>query len=250
MDKRADDPESGAADQDRASRLGLMDLLKASPLPPGELVNNLGLYLSRQSLGRILSMAELYRLIVDIHGVVMEFGVRWGQNMSLFSSLRGLYEPYNYTRRIVGFDTFSGFPHVDPRDGAAVNPGDYGVVADYEAHLDAVLGVHQQMSPIAHIRKYELVKGDATATVPDYLGRNPHTLVALAYFDFDLYAPTKAAIEAILPRMVKGGILAFDELNCPEFPGETQAVLETVGLQKYKLRRAPLNSYCSYMIVE
>ena len=31
----------------------------------------------------------------------------------------GLYEPFNYTRRIVGFDTFEGFPSVDPKDGSA-----------------------------------------------------------------------------------------------------------------------------------
>ena len=27
----------------------------------------------------------------------MEFGVRWGQNLALFESFRGIYEPYNYS---------------------------------------------------------------------------------------------------------------------------------------------------------
>lgn len=42
----------------------------------------------------------------------MEFGVRWGQNLALFESFRGIYEPYNYNRKIVGFDelNYNKFP--------------------------------------------------------------------------------------------------------------------------------------------
>lgn len=236
--------------EDRENRRKLMELLQRSPVPPDELVHNLGLYLSRQSLARIIYMTELYREIINVHGVVMEFGVRWGQNLSLFGSLRGLYEPFNYNRVIVGFDTFSGFPGVSPEDGAAVAAQDYSVADRYEDHLREVLAVQEAMSPIAHIRKHELVKGDAVAMIGRYLEENPHTIVALAYFDFDIYAPTKACLEAILPRMPKGAIIAFDELNCPKFPGETLAVLETIGLHKYPLRRSPLNPLCSYMRIE
>jgi len=235
---------------DQENRRKLMELLKRTPLPADDLVHNLGLYLSRQSLARILYMAELYREIIDVHGVVMEFGVRWGQNMSLFGSLRGLYEPFNYNRVIIGFDTFAGFPGVSQEDGHAVAAHDYEVTNDYEDHLRQILAVHEAMSPIAHIRKHELVKGDAVVTIKRYLEDNPHTIVALAYFDFDIYAPTRACLEAVLPRMPKGAILAFDELNCPKFPGETLAVLETIGLHRYPLRRNPLNPHCSYMRIE
>ena len=36
-------------------------------------------------------------------GVIVEFGVWLGHDLALFESLRGVYEPYNYTRRIIGF---------------------------------------------------------------------------------------------------------------------------------------------------
>ena len=55
---------------------------------------NLGLFLTPQALSRILFMDFLYRQILDIQGVVIELGCRWGQNLSLFSSLRGIYEPF------------------------------------------------------------------------------------------------------------------------------------------------------------
>ncbi len=50
----------------------------------------------------------------------MEFGTRWGQNLSIFSNLRTLYEPTHYHRKIIGFDTFSGFVDVAPQDGTSV----------------------------------------------------------------------------------------------------------------------------------
>jgi hypothetical protein len=95
-----------------------------------------------------------------------------------------------------------------------------------------------------------LIKGDATITFPNYLSSNPETVVALAYFDFDLYKPTKTCLEAILPYLTKGSILAFDELNCPEFPGETIAFREVLGLNRYALRRDTSNPLTSYLVIE
>jgi hypothetical protein len=194
-------------------------------------------------------MHELYQKIIDVHGVVMEFGVRWGQNLALYESFRGIYEPYNYNRKIVGFDTFSGFPEVHDKDGTRVAVGDYGVTDQYEVYLEQVLNYHESESPIAHKKKYELVRGDATQTLEHYLSSHPETIVALAYFDFDIYLPTRRCLELVRDRLTKGSVVAFDELNCPEFPGETIALKEVFGLDKYAIRRSPLNPLISYFIV-
>jgi hypothetical protein len=126
------------------------------PIPKNELFTNLGLFLNRQTLCRILFMHELYQKIVNVHGIVVEFGTRWGQNLALFSSFRGMYEPFNYTRKIVGFDTFEGFTAISPQDkrSEGVVEGGYGVGENYEAYLDGILSYHEQESPLAHIRKY------------------------------------------------------------------------------------------------
>jgi hypothetical protein len=239
---------SSTSDKDR--RANFFNLYKNSPLPENEILTNLGLYLNRQTLSRILFMQELYSKVLDVHGVILEFGVRWGQNLSLFSSFRGMYEPYNYNRKIVGFDTFSGFPEVAQQDGSKVNVGDYAVTKNYESYLNEILKYHQEESPIPHLKKYELVKGDATKTFPKYIEDNPHTIIALAYFDFDIYLPTKVCLEHVMKRVTKGSIIAFDELNCPEFPGETLAVLETIGLSKYAIKRSALNPLVSYLVIE
>lgn len=241
---------SGATVAEAGRRESLAEMIRQSPIPASELSTNLGLYLSRMQISRLLLMHQLYQKILPVHGVIMEFGVRWGQNLAVFSNFRGMYEPYNYNRKIIGFDTFSGFPSVDPKDGSKVAVGDYAVAENYQQYLTAILEQHQADSPIPHKKKFELVAGDATVTIHEYLARQPETVVAMAYFDFDIYQPTKVCLEAILPRLTRGSVIAFDELNCPEFPGETMAVLETIGLGKYALRRDPQNPLVSWMVID
>jgi len=78
--------------------------------------------------------------------------------------------------------------------------------------------------------------------------KNPHLLVSLLFLDFDLCEPTKAALNALFPRIVKGGIVAFDELNCAEFPGEKRALLEFRDLSRVELRRFPIDPYISFFV--
>lgn len=240
----------GSTATESTNKIHLANHLKTTDIPNKELLDNLGLYLTRQSLSRINFIQTLYKMIVPVHGIVMEFGVRWGQNMALFSVLRGIHEPFNYNRRIIGFDTFKGFPAVSAEDGNAIKEGDYTVTTGWKEELEKILSFHEQNAPISHKKKYELCDGDATITLPNFLKTHPETVIALAYFDFDLYQPTKVCLEAILPHITKGSILAFDELNCPEFPGETLAVREVLGLSRYAIQRDPSNPLMSYIVIE
>ena len=86
--------------------------------------------------------------------------------------------------------------------------------------------------------------------LPKFLADHPETIIALAYFDFDLYKPTKLCLEGIMPYVTKGTVIAFDELNCPEFPGETLAFREVLGLSRYAIRRDPSNPLTSYIVIE
>jgi len=242
-----------SADKEYATtRLHLAKELRNSPLPDNELTGNLGLYIERMHLSRILLMHKLYCQIISVPGCVIEFGVRWGQNIALFNSFRGMYEPYNYTRKIIGFDTFSGFPGVTTEDLVKTaqeksgKAGDYDVTIGWENKLETLLQHHESLSPLPHIRKWELIKGDATQSFPQYLEDHPELIVSLAYFDFDIYTPTKICLESLMPRLTKGSIVVFDELNCAEFPGETVAVNEIVGIKNIALHRDPNNPYVSW----
>lgn len=241
---------SGASHNEKLMREDFLQLFAESPIAKSEILQNMGVFLNRMNLSKILLMNELYQKIINVHGIVIEFGVRWGQNLSLFSNFRGIYEPYNYNRKIVGFDTFEGFININKKDGSKVKVGDYSVSDNYEDYLTNILSYHESESPISHKKKFELIKGDASVTFKEYLESHPETIVAFAYFDFDLYKPTKDCLSLLLPRVTKGSVIAFDELNCPEFPGETLALLETLGLSKYAIQRSPLTPLVSYIVVD
>lgn len=221
----------------------LVDQLRSSPIPDNEILANLGLFLTRSSLARILFFHDLYRELLDTHGIIVELGVRWGQNLALLSALRAIYEPFNTSRKLVGFDTFSGFPATRPEDGESgkATPGAYDVSENYEAVLEEILLLNEQLNPKNNERKFELVKGDVLDTVPDYLEKHPETLVSMIYFDLDLYEPTRAALQAFLPYCARNTIFAFDELCYPDFPGETIALREVFAGRDFTVTRSPVS---------
>lgn len=223
-----------------------------SPLPPDEVLPNLGMFLTSKNLARILFFNDIYQMIVRHHGIVMEFGVRWGQTLSLLSALRGIYEPFNRHRKIVGFDTFCGFQGVSEVDGpsSGCKEGSFSVTVDYRSYLEKLMVLQEAVNPIAHLRKFELVEGDACQSVPDYLTRHPETIVSLAIFDFDIYQPTRAALEAIVPYLTKGSVLVFDELCDSYFPGETVALREVLGLRQLRIQRSPHTARVSYVVLD
>ncbi|HBP88218.1 MAG: hypothetical protein KC592_07515 [Nitrospira sp.] len=239
-----------ASPEEVANRATLAHLLGSSPIPSDQLLSNLGLFLESKNLGRLLFLDYIYRQIIDVQGVIMEFGTRWGQNLGVLAALRGLYEPFNRHRKIIGFDTFSGFPSVSQYDGDKWQDGHLSVTEGYATYLEKVLHVHEQANPLGHIKKFELCAGNATMEVPRYLIAHPETIVAMAYFDFDLYEPTKACLEAIRPRLTKGSVVVFDELNDPDSPGETTALMEVFGLNAVRLKRYQYASRVSYFVVE
>lgn len=231
MKKRTDD-----MDHDQRVRYRLARLLEKSPIDVEDLVDTLALYFRRRPLVDVLAMDSLYRMSLEIPGSMMEFGVLQGRHLAILAELREIYEPHNVHREIVGFDTFAGFTgavDVDERDLAA-NPEKFALPPSFLDHLREVLGARSGdglgKSPV------QLIRGDVSKTVKEFLDVNEHTVVALAYFDLDLYVPTRDVITAIQPYLTKGSILAFDEVSHRGWPGETAALRESLGLDRGAVR--------------
>ncbi len=242
-------PHTRASEKQKASRQQLYKLWAERPMPDDQLLANLGMYMRSSVLAKLFFLQEIYLQILEIPGYVMTFGTWWGQDVIAFESLRAIYEPYNYTRRVIGFDTFSGYTIPSEKDKASsvITEGNYDTPENYEKYLSALMDYHESENAMSHIKKHEIIKGDAATTTAEFLTKNPETLVALAYFDMALYEPTKAALAAIKPRLIKGSILAFDELNAGEYPGETLAVLETLDLKNYSVKRSKILPDRSYV---
>ncbi len=238
---------------ERGTVAELCRAFERSPLPLAQRLQNFPRHVRRQDVARFLAKTELFKLVLDVHGSVVEGGVFAGGGLVGWLHLSAILEPYNHTRRVVGFDTFEGFRGVDTSDtegGSSVHlrSGAFSTHVGIREELEGLVAVHDRNRPLGHLPKVELVAGNACATIPEYLRKHPHLVVSLLYLDFDLYGPTKAALETLFPRVPRGGVVAFDELACSEFPGETAAVMETLGLGTHRLRRFAFEPHISYLV--
>ena len=216
--------------------------IKESPFSPLETFTNFPLYVPRQNLTTFLVKYELFKRILNVHGSIIECGVGFGGGLMTWAQFSAILEPTNHTRRVIGFDTFAGFPSVSEHDTAHVG----GLAIDSQAEIEACAALYDQNRAVGHIKKVEVIRGDGCLTIPAFLENHPHLVVSLLYLDFDLYAPTMKAIEVFRERMPDGAIIAFDELNLEAWPGETQAVIESLGLPGLRLERSPIGSTISW----
>jgi hypothetical protein len=228
------------------------ELFDANPSSWETKLENFPKYVRRQNLTRFLALYEIFKLALPVKGSIIECGVNHGFGIMSWAKFSAILEPVNLMRRVYGFDTFEGFPGISQQDRSAasehVKEGD--LAADVFDELKQLVEIYDSTRFIGHVNKVQLVRGDAIDTIPKFVADNPHLLVSLLYLDFDLYEPTKVALEHLLPRMPKGAVLAFDELDNPLWPGETLAMLEAHAKRPLRIQRMEFDPYIGYAILD
>ncbi|MEM7301555.1 MAG: class I SAM-dependent methyltransferase [Pseudomonadota bacterium] len=223
-----------------------------NPLPWDKKLENFPKYVRRQNLTRFMALYEIFKRVINVKGSVVECGVHHGFGVMSWLKFSSILEPVNLTRRIYGFDTFEGFPSVAEEDRSEtsnhVKEGD--LFADSYEELIRLGQIQDSTRFLGHVQKLHLVKGDATHTIPQFIDENPHLVVSLLFMDFDLYEPTKVALEHFLPRMPKGAVLAFDELDNPLWPGETLAMLESHANRRLRIERLDFDPYIGFAVLD
>lgn len=204
-------------------------------------------YARRAHLTRFLALYELFKRVLPLKGSIVECGVFRGFSLMTWAKLSAILEPNDLTRRIYGFDSFSGFTgttvHDNP-DGTGVKAGDLrGSSLD---ELRTLIELYDRDRFLGHMQKVYLIPGDVTETIPAFLKENRHLVISLLFLDVDLYEPTRVALQQFLPHMHAGAIVAFDELDNPLWPGETQAAMEAVGLGRLRLERLAFDPYIAF----
>lgn len=234
------------------ARAILLKLFSERPISDEHLLTNLGLFSRASALAKIFFLYEAYSLVKAIPGDIFVFGVWLGQDMVLFESLRAILEPYNASRTLVGFDTFSGYTDASTEDKISdvIKTSGYGVPFGYEKYLQELLQYHRLENSMGHAVRHKLVCGDVSETVEMYINENQHSLIALAYFDMALYEPTLAALKSIGPRLIPGSVLVFDELNDPRYPGESKAYREWICDRPHQLLRSEFLPDRTYLILK
>lgn len=206
-------------------------------------------FLPRQAISYFLARNEIYQQIVEVHGSILDFGIYRGGSFFTWQQLNAIYEPYNHIRKVIGFDSFQGFSEIGANDhgaeGADLQLKTQGGMAYDGAHeLEEGIELFDLNRPLGHVRKGVIFEGALPASCKDYLDAHQETIVALANFGLGLYEPTVELLRLIRPRLVRGSVLVFEDLNQATWPGETRALLEVFEPSQISIKRVP---YCPHI---
>jgi hypothetical protein len=188
-------------------------------------------YVRRYQLKRFLAHYDLFKKVVDLPGVIVELGVYRGVSMLTWAKLAEIFITTDPNRIVYGFDSFQGLQDFTDKDGAPV-PQTGKVVGGWSA--EAVRDEVEELIALCNAdmvlprrnQRAKLIVGDLADTLPKFLEENPGVRISLLHFDVDLYKPTKLGLELLYDRVVKGGVVVFDEYGLVPWEGETNAVDE------------------------
>ena len=209
--------------------------------------NNPFLFGSRQLVTEIVTRIKIFEKILDVQGDIIECGTFQGNNLMLFAHLSSIFEPYSFNRKIYGFDTFEGFKSISKYDPKDINENTFS-----NANLNILkkaINLFNLNRSVGHINKINIIKGDATKTIPNFYKKNKNLLISLLYIDFDIFEPTKTALDVFASSVVKGGIIVFDQINYDKFRGESLAFKNYFKSNKYKLRKFNHDPFIGYIIM-
>jgi O-methyltransferase len=144
------------------------------------------------------SLVHLYQCLVNaarlrLHGVVAEFGMYKGGTTMFLSRI---IERLGQRWKIIGFDTFTGFP--PPRSPL-----------DMYDHPDCVFKDLPAVRRYLDGRNINIVSGDIVETCKR-LGAED---IVLTFMDTDNFSPARAALEIVQEQTVVGGAIVFDHFT-------------------------------------
>jgi len=204
--------------------------------------NNFYLSCDVTRISKILAHYELFKMINQVPGAIVECGVLKGASFSRFSMFREIFSN-SFSKKLIGFDTFGKFPETSfnddkkPREQQITSAGLESISKEQLFDVLKNKGIEKNI---------ELIEGDITKTVPDYIKNNPELKISLLNLDTDIYEPAVTILENLYPRITKGGILILDDYET--FPGEAKAVDDYFKDQKIEIKKFSFCMTPCYMI--
>ncbi len=189
-----------------------------------EVADHFGLFSGTQTIGRSLAIYEAFKQTLDVPGDILEFGCWKGSNLLYMAKLLTLFHP-NSIKQVYGFDSFEGLQTFSEEDGDTQAAFQDRYQGDREV-LEQFIGLYE-MEDWVH-----LIVGNALETIDQFDHSNQHTMISLAYIDFDLYQPCKKALEFSDARLSVGGLIILDEALTEIWKGEGQALREFLAGHK------------------
>ena len=211
--------------------------------------NNLGIYddflacTGPDRLQKILARYELFKMVADVPGDIVECGVFKGSGLYTWAKLMRLFKPHNEVR-IVGFDFFDA---------------DRSMAFQFQQDKDCLDEHQTRWTPQEVIQKncrdwgfdkLDLIAGNVVHTTKAFAQDKLGARIALLYIDVDNYEGALACLEHLYPLVSTGGLVVFDEYALRNY-GESNAVDEFFKGQKLRLRSLPwANTPSAYAVKE
>lgn len=211
--------------------------------------NNLGIYddflafTGPDRLQKILARYELFKMVADVPGDIVECGVFKGSGLYTWAKLMRLFKPNNEVR-IVGFDFFDA---------------DRSMEFQFKQDKDCLDEHQTRWTPQEVIQKncrdwgfdkLDLIAGNVVHSTKAFVKDNLGARIALLYIDVDNYEGALACLENLYPLVSTGGLVVFDEYALRSY-GESNAVDEFFKGQKVRLRSLPwANTPSAYVVKE
>lgn len=213
------------ADRDAAFWANVEAMVKEGSISIQDVLRNYPAFICRRDLPRLLAHYELFKLIKDVPGSIVELGVFLGAGMFTFSKLLETFCPGDRTRKVYGFDTFEGYRNFTKADGSPE-----AWIADSIGYKKSNLEIVQKLcemnnldNMIAGVERSVIVPGDVSKTVPEFAAEPSGLRISLLYFDTNLYEPTAVGLKYLYPLVVTGGVVAFNAYGVPPWEGESKA---------------------------
>lgn len=166
--------------------------------------------------------SRMYSKIQNETGDIVECGVGWGRSLV---HLLSILKMHGQLRTLWAYDSFEGFPEPSPEDASIRNPQKGEWKSDLH-DIERMLLNEAGFSRAFLRQRLVFVKGFFENTLPSYSGKE----IALLHVDVDLYNSYKTVLQELYPRVIKGGVILFDEYKNTwereKFPGAEKAIDE------------------------
>ena len=196
-------------------------LLKSN-IPPIDFLHQFPAYTGKVNLSRFLSLYELYKKVSNLKGHISEIGVWKGASLLFLAKLVSIFEPYSNTI-VHGFDNFMGMKPSNDEVKKGLKTGSYK--SDYH-QLKKIVKL-QKLDGIVKIHKL-----DVTKDLKKFSNVYKSTVFKLIFFDAGVYEVLNKSLPFFWDRLVKGGVIIFDQFNYECAFGETRAVREILNDRK------------------
>ena len=213
-------------------------------------------FIRRRELPRLLAHYEMFKLIMNFPGSIVELGVYTGQGFFTWANLLETFCASDRIRKVFGFDDFEGYSSFKSgKDDAAKKfTSQLNHTLNFDSDLvERLTKLHNDDNILRGVERCRIINGKIEKTVPDFVANTDGLRLSLLYIDVNLYEPTKIGLDYLFPKVVPGGIVAFNAYGQQPWEGEARAIedyFHGIGSRIPKMEKFPFSTIPSAYFVK